>query len=63
VNYCLFPSWTTWLLTLGSVRLGRGGGPPPHNGVRVVGFLKLYVEGELLFVSELDNVVINLMVG
>ena len=49
----------------GQVRSGGGvwGGPPPHNGVRVVGFLKLYVEGELLFVSQLDNVVINLMVG
>ena len=44
--------------------MGGVAGPfPPFNGVRVVGFLKLYVEGELLFVSELDNVVINLMVG
>ena len=47
------------LLTLWWVRLGLGGGvggPPPHNGVRVVGFLKLYVEGELLFLSELNHV-------
>jgi len=30
-------------------------GDSPHNGVPVVEFLKLFVEGELLVVSELNH--------
>ena len=31
------------------------GGPSPQNRVRLVGFLKLIVEGELLVVSVLNH--------